>query len=189
MLRAALFALLTASRLPGAANDGADVASVQRKIDAIREDRLPPGAVVRLRAEELNAYLRSEAARIAPEGVSGLRLELGRNRATGYASIDFPKLRQSMGRPMGALLAELLAGERPVRVDAHLRSANGSATVFLDRVEVSGLSVTGVTLDLLIRKFLWVYYPRAKIGEPFELAHRIDRIEVRPAEVRIVIAK
>jgi hypothetical protein len=189
MLRAALLALLAACRLPAAADDATNAASVQRKIEAIREDRLPPGAVVHLRVEELNAYLRGEAERIAPEGVSGLRLELGRNRATGYASIDFPKLRQSMGKPMGALLAELLAGERPVRVDAHIRSADGSATIFLDRVEVSGLSVTGATLDFLVRKFLWAYYPRARIGEPFELAHRIDRIEARPTEVRIAIAK
>jgi hypothetical protein len=32
-------------------------------------------------------------------------------------------------------------------------------------------------------------YPNAKINEPFELADRIDRIEVTPADVRIYMKK
>jgi hypothetical protein len=43
-------------------------------------------------------------------------------------------------------------------------------------------------LDFLIQNFVLPYYPDAKIGQPFELAHRIDRLEVRPGEVRVVIA-
>lgn len=90
---------------------------------------------------------------------------------------------------MGWLMARLLAGERPVRVKARIRSGGGRATVDLERVEISGLTVSGAALDFLIRNFVLPYYPEAKIGQPFELAHRIERLEVRPSEVRVLIKR
>ncbi len=183
------FALLAAVvALLAAAPDAASV-SARRKIDLIQQDRVPPGSVVTLRQPELNAYVRSQVAQVAPQGVRDPRIELGASRATAFAYIDFPKLRQSQGRPMGWLASRLLGGERPVRIDTHIRSGGGRATVYLDRVVVSGFSLSGAALDYVIRNFLWQYYPDAKIGRPFELAHRIDRLEVAPSEVRVVIGR
>jgi hypothetical protein len=114
---------------------------------------------------------------------------MGHNRATGFADIDFVKLRRAQGQPMGWLMEQLLQGEHPVRVDARIRSGAGQATVDVDQVVISGITISGGTLDYLIRNFLWSYYPEAKVGKPFELAHRIDRFEVTPAEVRVFIAR
>jgi hypothetical protein len=33
------------------------------------------------------------------------------------------------------------------------------------------------------------YYPSAKVGQPFELGHNIERIEVRPAGVDVLIGR
>ncbi len=74
-------------------------------------------------------------------------------------------------------------------MDAQIHSGGGQAVVNLERVEVSGIAVSGRALDYLIRNFLWTYYPEAKVGRPFELAHHIERLEVRPAQVHVVMEK
>jgi hypothetical protein len=166
-----------------------DSANVKRKIQLIQQDRAPSGTKVTLKRDELNAYVRGEVAAVAPAGVRDPRVVLGINRATGYAYVDFPKLRQAQGKPMGRLLAWLVGGERPIRLDARIRSGGGKAMVNIERLEISGIVLSGATLDWLIRNFLWSYYPEAKVGKPFELAHRIDRLEIEPAEVRVVIGR
>lgn len=167
----------------------ADYRSARRKLDLIQNEQVPAGSSVTLRPRELEAYAAREVQTVAPEGVRDPRLELASGRATGSAHIDFPKLRQSTGKPLGWLMSRLLAGERPVRVTARIRSGGGRATVDLERVEVSGLALGGAALEFLIHNFVLPYYPNAKIGQPFELAHRIDRLEARPGEVRVVIRK
>jgi hypothetical protein len=172
------------SLLAGAAPDGA-----QRKIDLIQHDRVPRGSVVVITKDELNVYVRNQIALAFPQGIRDAQLDLGPNRATGSAYVDFPKLRQAMGKPMGRLMSAMLSGERRVQVDAHIRSSRGRAEVDLDRVEVSGLSISGSALDYLIQNFVWPYYPEATVGRPFALAHNVERLEVRRTDVRVVMAK
>jgi hypothetical protein len=166
-----------------------DYLSAKRKIELIRQDRMRPGSRVVLKESELNAYVRQEVAAVAPEGVKDPRLELDAGRATAYALVDFPKLRESQGKQMNWLLARMVAGERPVRVDARIQSGDGRATVDVERVEISGMTIQGAGLDYLIRNYLWSYFPTARPGEPFELAHGIERLEVRPSEVQVLIGR
>ena len=182
-----LFTLCLAAGL--VASVAQDAASVSRKFTLIEKERVAPGSKVVLGKDELNAYVRREIRTVVPEGVREPRLELGENRATGFAYIDFPKLKASMGEPMGWFASRLLAGERSVQVEALIRSGGGRATVDVQRVEINGVSISGKTLDYLIRNFLWSYYPEAKVGKPFELAHRIDRLEVQPGQVNVVIGR
>jgi hypothetical protein len=74
-------------------------------------------------------------------------------------------------------------------VTARIQSAKGRATVYLERVEIGGLAVSGSTLDFMIHNFFTPLYPNAKIDEEFELADKIDHIEVTPAEARVYIRK
>jgi len=167
----------------------ADYRSAQRKIGLIRSERVAAGSWVSLKPQELTAYARQEVQTVAPEGVRDPRVELGHGWASGSAYIDFPKLRRALGQPLGWLFERLLAGERPVRVRARIRSGGGQATVELERVEIGGLAVEGAALEVLIRSFVLPYYPEVKIGQPFELAHRIERLEVRPGMVRVLIGR
>jgi len=168
---------------------GADSGSAKRKIQLIRQDRVPSGTKVTLSHDELNAYVRGEVAAVAPAGVRDTRVVLGINRVTGYAYVDFPRLRQAQGKPMNPLLAWLVGGERPIRVDAHIRSGGGKAVVNIERLEISGIVLSGATLDWLIRNFLWSYYPEAKLGKPFELGHRIEKLDVGTSAVAVLIGR
>ena len=165
----------------------AEYVSARRKLDLIEHDKLRPGARLVLSERELNAWVANEFMQLAPQGVRDPRLEVGRGSASGSALIDFVKVRQAQGKPPGWLASKLLAGERPVRVTTRIRSGAGQATVDVERVEISGIAVEGRMLDFLIQNYLAPNYPEAKIGKPFELGHRIDRLELAPASVGILI--
>jgi hypothetical protein len=161
-------------------------ASVRQKFDLIESDRLPAGARVQMSAAELNAY----AVHEVPAGVRNPRVRLVEpGVATGTALVDFGKVRRAQGYEPGWLLSKLLDGERPVSVTVRIRSAGGKATVDVERVDVSGVVIDGATLDFLIRNFLLALYPNALVGRPFEMGHRIDKIEVAPAGVAVVIGR
>ena len=163
--------------------------SVTRKLDLIQSDKAKPGSVFVFTAAELNAWARAKAPAVVPEGLRAPRLELGNGTATGYALVDFLKLRHSAGIETNWLIGKLIQGEKRVKVTAGIQSANGQATVHLERVEVGGLAVSGATLDFLIETFFRPLYPDAKIDEPFELSDHVDRITVTPAEARVYIKK
>jgi hypothetical protein len=175
----ALIALATASGLDS-------YTSVRQKLDSIDSDRLRPGTRITLTREELNAY----AAHELPDGVRNVRLELPEpGLAKGSALVDFGRVRRAQGHPPGWLLARLLDGERPVSVTARIRSAGGSATVDVERVEVSGMVIDGATLDFLVQNILLPVYPTAAVGRPFELGHRVERLDVRQGAVDVVIGR
>jgi hypothetical protein len=165
----------------------ADYASAKRKFELIESEKLKPGSRVNLTARELNAYVENDIPQYAPQGVREPKVELGDGVATGSAFIDFVKLRQAAGKPPGWLMAKLLAGEHPVRVTARIQSGGGKATVDPQRVEISGMVIDGKMLDYLIANYLIPQFPDAKVGRPFDLAHRIDRLDVKPSAVGVVI--
>lgn len=163
--------------------------TVRRKLDLIETATLPPGKRIDLSLSELNAYVAHEVATAVPDGVRSPKLQLGTQTATGTALIDFGKLRRAQGRPPGWLLSKLLDGERPVTVTASIQSSAGRATVEVRSVEISGLAIEGQALDFLIDNFLIPRYPEAAIGRPFELGHRIDRLDIQPKAVSVVIGR
>ncbi|MBZ5608933.1 MAG: hypothetical protein LAP38_11785 [Acidobacteriia bacterium] len=165
------------------------VERVSRKIEVIESGNCKPGAVIVFSLAELNAWGRAKAKEIVPEGLREPRLELGSGTATGYALVDFLKLRHAAGVETSWLVAKLIQGEKRVRATASIQAANGRATVHLTRVELNGLAVSGAPLDFLIQTFFMPLYPNAKIDEPFELAEGVDRIVVRPSEAEVYIKK
>jgi hypothetical protein len=163
-----------------------DYVSAKQKLDSIENGRLQPGAHVTLSYSELTAVAEKEA----PQGVRNPKLRsTERDMATGTALIDFGKLERSQGRKPGWLMSKLLDGERPVSVTARVRSSGGRVTVDVQRVEISGIAVDGGTLDFLIQNFLVPMYPDAIVGRPFELGHRIERLDVAPAAVGVVMGR
>lgn len=162
----------------GAASWRTDSEDAARKLTYIANGRLRHGAVMEISVQELNAYARSRIPHFAPEGVRQPNLELGSGTAAASALIDFLKLRHAAGIETNWILARLIEGERPVKVTAHIQSANGKATVYVDRVEVSGISVSGAPLDTLIQTFFLPVFPKAKINRPFTLRHGLDHISV-----------
>ena len=181
MRRIQVFLVLFAAAVAPAYDD---YISAKQKIDQIETDRLRPGARVAFTYPELDAWV----AREAPDGVRNPHIQVtARGVATGSALVDFAKVRRAQGQPPGWLMSKLLEGERLVRVTARIRSSGGAATVDPERVEISGIVIDGRTLDFLIQNILLPLYPNAAVGRPFELGHRIERLDVAPAATTILI--
>jgi hypothetical protein len=166
-----------------------DYQAVVHKFSLIEHDRLRPGSRVVLTPQELNAYARQEVAEVAPDGVRDPKLELGPGTATATAFIDFGKLRRAEGKPPGRIMAYLIDGERPVTITANIRSSGGTATVDVQSVEISGVTIEGRMLDYLIRNYLMQAYPEAKVGQPFELGHHIEKLDVQRNAVGVLIGR
>ncbi len=177
-------ALLLAALLPAAADT--NYASAKRKMDQIESDRLHAGTRVELTSGELTAYAEHEV----PAGVRNPKVQLvSPGVATGTALVDFVKLRREQGAAPGWLLSTLLNGERPVSVTARIRSAGGQATVDVQQVQISGMTIDGSALDFLIQNVLLPLYPDAAVGRAFELGHRIEQLNVRPGAVTVLIGR
>jgi hypothetical protein len=158
--------------------------SARQKVDLIESGRLQAGARVDLSSGELNAF----AGREAPVGIRNPKLELTEpDTVTGTALVDFGKLRRAQGYQPGWLMSKLLDGERSVRVIARVRSGGGQVTVDVKSAEISGLEIDGRTLDFVIRNFVLPFYPEAMVGRPVAMGFRIDRLQMAPAGVAVLI--
>jgi len=162
--------------------------SAQKKLDSISDQKLKPGSVVTLSPREVNAWIHEKAVKAFPEGVRNEHIDLGPGTADGNALVDLTKIGKSKNS-VNPLIARLIEGERPLRVAIRVESANGRATVFLTHVELSGVAIDGSILDFLIKHFVQPRYPDIKINEPIELDFNIERIEIQPMGVRILIKK
>jgi hypothetical protein len=160
--------------------------SLRQKFDLISSDRLLAGARVELSPAELNAFALHEV----PPGVRNPKLQLlPRGQVAASAMVDFGKVRRAQGDQPGWLMSKLLDGERPVSVTVRIHSSGGTAKVDVLRVDVSGVEIDGKVLDFLIQNVLLPLYPNAMVGRTFGLSHRIDRLEVGPAGVSVVIGR
>jgi hypothetical protein len=186
VLRVIIGGLLLAA-LGGAADEAYE--SAARKIALIEEDRAAAGARIWISLKEVNAYAAVAALQVVPKGLRSPRLELGKGSAVAYANVDLLKVQELKASAPNPLLAWFLSGERPLEIKARIQSGQGRATVYVDEMRLSAVSARGVVLDFLVENFLLPFYPTAAIGRPFALKHSVDRLEVTPAGVTVVIAK
>jgi len=163
--------------------------SARRKLDLIESGEAPRGGAITFSAAEIDAWARVSMPEIVPEGMRGTRVQLGTNTATGFAIVDFLKMRQAKGESTNWLLSKVIEGERPLQVGVRVASAGGRCTVYLTRVELSNVVASKVVLDFLLKTFFLPLYPDAHIDEPFDLDYNMERIEIRPTGVRVVIKK
>jgi hypothetical protein len=66
-----------------------------------------------------------------------------------------------------------------------VRSANGYATAWVDRLEVGGLPLSGPALDFLMQVFIEPQFPSIKLGQPFPLRPGVDHFEIHPRAVTV----
>jgi hypothetical protein len=179
-LAVALFAAVPSPTSP-------EARSVDQKLERIQSGHARPGSTVLFTEHELNVWVAAQVPHYAPEGVRETHLELGNGVATGSAIVDFLKMRQAQGVQTSWLISKLIQGEHPVTVTARLQSAHGEATVYLQEVQLSGMTISGGTLDFLVTNFFHPLFPDAKIDQPFPLAENVERIEVDPGVAKAVI--
>ena len=163
--------------------------NARQKLDLIEDGRAPRGSTVSFSTAEVNAWARLKVPQILPEGIRDMRVELGAGAATGYAIVDFLKMRQAQGATTGWFVSKLIEGERPLKVAVRIESSGGRCTAYLTQVELSNVSASKTVLDFLLKTFFMPLYPDAKINEPFDLDYNMERIEIRPGVARVVIKK
>lgn len=166
---------------------GFDVySSARQKVDLIESGRLLPGARVDLSLSELNAFAEKEA----PAGVRNPKLVLTEpETVTGTAFVDFGKLRRAQGYQPGWLMSKLLDGERPVAATVRIHSGAGRVTVDVQRAAISGIEIDGGTVEFLIQNFIVPFYPQAMVGRPVPMGFRIDRLQLAPGGVSVLIGR
>lgn len=187
-MRSKLIAFVfVAAAAAGPVGDPAD--RVRAKLQQLQNGKAAAGSTVIFTSSELNSYARSELPVAIPQGVRQPRLELAEAAATGYALIDFLRIQRSQGSNVPWLLARLIEGERSVKVVTRIVSGSGQATVYLERVEIGGIAVSGGALDFIIHEFFLPLYPDAKINQPFALGENIDRIEVHATAAKVIMRR
>jgi len=161
----------------------------QEKIALILAGQAPPGSRVLFTKPELDAFLNEEVLQLIPGAVTHAQLEFSYGRAAATADVNLVKLLAAKGVAPGWLFAKAFEGWRPVRASARLESGGGRAAVYLERLEVSGLTIPKIVVDFLVRHFAQRYSPDMRLGEPFPLKHRIERLELTPAGFAVVLRR
>ena len=162
--------------------------SANAKLEKLESGQAKPGETMVFTPAEINAWVAVKVPEAVPQGIRETRIELGTDTASASAMVDFPKIQESRGKSVGWAMA-MFQGERPLKISVRVASGGGKITVFLTRVEISGVGVEGTALDFLIRSFFLPLYPDAKIGEPVDLDFNIDHVQIRPDGLRITIKK
>ena len=181
-------ALFAAASLWAGAAPSPESLSAKRKLATIQQGKAAPGSVVTFTPRDIDAWARVEVPKVVPRGFRDPRVQLGEGEATGYATVNFLEMRHAKPEDTNWLVSRLLEGERPLTVGVRVRSSGGWCTVDLTSVEISGVAARGAVLDFLIRTFFLSLYPEAKIGKPFELGYRIERIEIHPGGLAVRIS-
>lgn len=163
--------------------------SCKRKIAAIVEGKAAPGSRIVFTKPELDAFLNEEVIQIIPGSVYGAHVELGYGRASGGASVDFVKLLQARGSSPGWLFAKMFEGWKPVHASARMESSGGRATFYLEKLDLSGVTVPNMMVDFVMRHFAERYSPDIRLGKPFALKHHIDRLELSPSGFAVVMRR
>jgi hypothetical protein len=161
----------------------------KRKIASIVEGKAAPGSHVVFTKSELDAFLNEEVIQLAPGSVYDAHVELGYGRATGRANVNFVKLLQARGTSPGWLVTKMFEGWQPVQAWARVESSGGRATVYLEKLELSGLTLPNMLVDFIMRQFAQRYSPDMRLGQPFGLKHRIERLELSPGGFAVVIRR
>jgi hypothetical protein len=165
------------------------LSSANAKFHSLAIGAYPPASRVTVTTREINAYIQAEMPYFIGPGVRNGRVEIATgNIARGRLDIDFLKVRQAHGEPPGWLLSKLLEGERPVAITARITSGHGHVRVDLLRVEISGVVAEGRTLDFLIANFVLPTFPDIMIGKDVPMGYNIDRLEIRPGAVTVVLS-
>ncbi|MEQ1886611.1 MAG: hypothetical protein ABL967_16220 [Bryobacteraceae bacterium] len=177
--------LLWGNPLPAA---DSNLSRARLKLDAIEAGRIQPGYRVTFTEAEVNAWAADQAAR-RYDGISGARIRLGAGTVNASAMIDFIRMRRAEGAETFPALAQLLEGQRPARLDLRVQSNGGYATISPTRLEISNVALTGGALDFLIEKLVLPLFPDTEVNRPFELREGIERIEVVPGALRVVMKR
>ncbi len=158
--------------------------SARAKLAIIEDDKAAPGSVIVFTIQELNAWVRTELAEEPEVAIREPRLEMG---ADGTVSLEALVDLQKLAGEKGGLFATLLAGERKAKIVALPETSGGKITIRMKLVEISGIPLTGILLNMAAKVVLSRLYEDTEIDSPFEMGHNIDHAKVEPSKLTVYI--
>jgi hypothetical protein len=136
-------------------------------------------------AQEVLALGMAEINAAAPGAFKNAALQLQADGATATGLVDFDLLRKAQNRSGDStgdwLFSKLLAGEHPVTVTVQVSSGHGLMTVHPTLVQISGMTLSGRTLQFVIANFVQPYFGASVVDQPFKLAPQLSQVLVTPA--------
>lgn len=192
MLCGAMLALL-APIVAGQGPADADAERMGKKVQAILERGLAPAqAATPLKTsfseQELNAYLKVNAAVELPPGVTQARITLlDAGKVDTRALVDMDALRTSEKRGWLDPLA-YVSGMLEVRTVGTFRGANGKGVFTFESATVDGVPVPRALMQELV-----AFYTRTPetpkgilLDQPFDLPARIREVELRRGAATVI---
>jgi hypothetical protein len=152
--------------------------SANRKFQHIIQNsrRNPPDQTPTVLTErEVNAYVASDMVKL-PAGVESVRFHGRPGVIDATARVDFDQIRAS--RPNSNPLLSLFSGVHDVHVIANAAANGGRGRVEIQSVDIDGVSVPRIALELFISHYLTPRYPDIGMTSTFHLAYRIDMATV-----------
>lgn len=133
---------------------------------------------------EANNFLRNGGVPQLPRGVSSPWIAFEEGAAVVGATLDLDQLGDELPDSM---LFQLLSGQVPVEVVARLSGQNGSGTLELERVTLSGVDLPQSLVDTLIEGYdtSKILPPGFRLGEPFALPYDVESIRCQPKSVLV----
>lgn len=150
------------------------------KLTRIKADKVPARTVLVFSQRELNTWVREELAEEQGLGLRDTKLELADGLVSFQGLADFAKLAGN-----NPLLAGLIGGEHAVKIVAQPETGGGKITVHLKQVEIAGMQLKGVLLNLAAKLVISLLYDDVEIDQPFDLGHNIDHASVDAGVLRL----
>jgi len=160
--------------------------SMERKIAYLRQNaerEHPDPKPIEITQDEANAYFAEGGVKM-PKGVSDLKLTATPSTLDGHSKVDFDAITEK-ARSKNPLLG-VFTGVHDVHVVAQASGAHGTGTITVLKVELDGIEVPQMILQLFVDRYLKAKYPNVGLTSTFKLPLRIDSATIEGGKVALV---
>ena len=167
-------------------NHSREYHSMQAKLAYLKQNAAkahPDPKPTELTEAEVNAYFNEGGVKL-PKGVSHLRLSSQPGVVDAHAQIDFEAITQ--GRGSSNALSSLFSGNHDLHAVAQAGGANGTGSIRVQTIELDGVTVPQVLLQLFVQHYITPKYPNVGITSTFKLPLRIDSAVIEMGRVRLL---
>jgi hypothetical protein len=182
---AALFLLIATVSLfaQDQAHHSAAYRSMEQKIAHLKQNAArehPDSKPTDITQDEANAYFAEGGVKM-PKGVSALILGATPGMLDGHAKVDFDAITQK-ARSSNPLLG-IFTGVHDIHVVAQAGGTHGTGTITVQKVELDGIEIPQMILQLFVDRYLKSKYPNVGLTSTFKLPLRIDTATVENGKV------
>ncbi len=137
---------------PGLSWDDADAVAttVIRLERRLRSGRSASDETVVVSERQLNSFVNLSLAGTLPPEVSGLMLQLERDRLGAHAMLDLDRVKEKLPKGATSGMLMFLTGTVPVEVVGRVSSANGTGRVEIEQASVAGVSLPASMLSQIV---------------------------------------